>query len=74
MEQRKQNERNTLHYVTGKLVERLTDLIGIKPDDEDCFAYGEKTAYVECLEWIQMAWEEGKENGLDFDIEKRYPL
>ena len=37
------------------------------------FVYGEKTAYVECLEWIQQ-WEHAKENGLNFDVEKRFPL
>ena len=37
------------------------------------FVYGEKTAYIECLEWIQ-SWEHAEENGLNFDVEKRFPL
>ena len=40
---------------------------------EEQFQYGEKTAYTECLEWIQF-WEKAESCGLDFDIETRYPL
>lgn len=42
-------------------------------DESDLFCHGEKTAYIECLEWIQ-DWEKASEKGLNFDIEKRYPL
>ena len=45
----------------------------IETERQDLFLYGEKTAYVECLEMIQ-EWEEFKTFGLDFDIEKKYPL
>ncbi len=37
------------------------------------FLYGEKTAYVECLEIIQQ-WEKADKNGLDYDIEEKFPL
>lgn len=37
------------------------------------FEYGERLAYTECLECIQL-WKGASQNGLDFDIEKRYPL
>ena len=37
------------------------------------FAYGEKTAYVECLEMIS-EWKKAQEHGLDFQVEKRFPL
>ena len=37
------------------------------------FLYGKRTAYTECLEWLQ-EWEQAEDNGLDFEIEKRYPL
>ncbi len=37
------------------------------------FQYGERSAYTECLELLQM-WEKAAENGLNFDIESRYPL
>ena len=45
----------------------------IETERQDLFLYGEKTAYVECLEMIQ-EWEEFKTFGLDFDIEKKYLL
>lgn len=35
--------------------------------------YGERLAYTECLEMIQ-TWKYASVYGLDFDIEKRYPL
>ena len=38
------------------------------------FVLGEKHAYVECLEIIQDIWQNAKSKGLDFDIEKRFPL
>lgn len=37
------------------------------------FLFGEKMAYVECLEIIQ-SWEKAKEIGLNYDIEERYPV
>lgn len=37
------------------------------------FNIGQKTTLVECLEIIQQ-WEHAKENHLDFEIEKVYPL
>ena len=39
----------------------------------DQFVYGEKTAYVECLEILQL-WEESATHGLNFDIEGMYPI
>ncbi len=41
--------------------------------EANAFCYGEKTAYVECLEMIQK-WHRSKEIGLDYEIEKKYPL
>ena len=67
-------EKETLCYIKTMLVDRLKELQKIKSDDENHVAYGEKTAYVECLEWLQTVWEDAKKNGLDFDIEKIYPL
>ncbi len=37
------------------------------------FIYGEKTAYVECLEIVQQ-WECAEDIGLDYEVEKKYPL
>lgn len=56
----------------------LKDVIEISLEEigefiETSFLLGEKTAYVECLEIIQ-CWDKAKEIGLDYDIEKRYPL
>ena len=67
-------EKETLCYIKTMLVDRLKELQKIKSDDENHVAYGEKTAYVECLEWLQTVWEDAKKNGLNFDIEKVFPL
>ena len=42
-------------------------------DSADEFAYGEKVAYVECLEILQL-WEMAEKYGLDYDVEERFPL
>lgn len=44
-----------------------------KEYNSDGFVFGERTAYVECLEIIQY-WEHSHINGLNFDIEKRFPV
>ena len=51
----------------------LDELQDVKDVEEKQFQYGEKTAYVECLEIVQY-WERAEEFGLDFEIEKRYAL
>ncbi len=61
----------TLQYMIDMLTYSLLEL-------EDCeepndFTYGEKTAYVECMEWLQ-SWEEAAKNGLDYEIESRFVL
>ncbi len=45
----------------------------INATDHSEFRCGEKTAYVECLE-ILKKWKHSDKIGLDYDIEKRYPL
>ncbi len=57
------------------IVERLTQNL---MEIEECthqteFIYGEKTAYVECLEWVQ-SWQFAEKYGLDYEVEKRFPL
>lgn len=74
MDERRLKEKETLCYIKTMLFERLKELQEIKSDDENQFAYGEKTAYAECLEWIQAVWDEANKNGLNFDIEKVFPL
>lgn len=55
------------------LIGYLEALFSAASTDTDLFAYGEKTAYIECLEWLQ-TWEYASLFGLDFDIEERFPL
>lgn len=51
----------------------LEELSEVSDRYTEQFEYGEKTAYIECLEMIQL-WKKAKSNGLNFDIEKRFPL
>lgn len=74
MDKEQIEENETVRDITRKLIERLDELKDIGPNNENQFAYGEKTAYAECSEWIQKKWKGAKKNGLDFDIEERYPL
>ena len=51
----------------------MEELFQCQGEERNEFQYGERTAYTECLEWIQM-WKYADINGLDFDIEQKYPL
>ena len=62
-----------LILLTDVLLRYLEQLKDARAAGENSFVYGEQTAYTECLEWIAL-WEDAAEHGLDFDIEKRYPL
>ena len=62
-----------LAYITGLLMMYLEELKDAKQSGENSFQYGEQTAYTECLEIIR-AWKGATKIGLDFNIEKRYPL
>lgn len=64
---------DTINYLKELLLFYLDDLKDVGDSQDDLFAYGEKTAYTECLEVLQL-WENAASNGLDFDIEKKYPL
>ncbi len=65
-------ERMLIRYLVAVLLERLEDLYdeALGPDQFIC---GERTAYVECLEIIQ-AGLDAEEYGLNFHIERRYPV
>ena len=64
----------TAEEVLGYLKELLeVYLAELNGSEKNQFAYGEKTAYVECLEIIQL-WEKAQTFGLNYDIEKRYPI
>lgn len=66
----KQSATQILKDMIALLTEYLTELSNSASTD---FIYGEQTAYVECLELLAH-WEHAEENGLDFDVEKRFPL
>ena len=69
----KKNAEQTLISTIHTLTRYLYDLQEIKDTPHDQFAYGEKTAYVECLEML-LRWEKSETYGLDFDVETRFPL
>lgn len=64
---------DVLIYMIDILSLYLEELSDVSNNPSMQFCYGEKTAYTECLEMLQH-WEKAKENGLYFDIEKKYPL
>ena len=39
--------KEVLEYMAGILLEYLEELKDAKPNDSDCFGYGERTAYTE---------------------------
>lgn len=65
--------KDTIIYLKDLLFFYLDDLKEVTDRQDTLFAYGEKTAYTECLEVLQL-WENADRYGLDFDIEKKYPL
>ena len=65
--------KEVLEYMVERLSEYLEELRDTKPEDADCFGYGERTAYTECLEMIRLC-KKADRIGLDFEIEKKYPL
>ena len=62
-----------LHDVIELLILALSELDGVRNEPSTQFAYGERVAYVECLEWIAQ-WKQAPQHGLDFDVEKRFPI
>lgn len=62
-----------LIYMIETLLFYLEELAEITDIDSKQFAYGEKTAYIECLEMMQL-WEGAKKHSLNFDIETKFPL
>ena len=69
----KRSSEEVLEMMIEWLLLYLEKLFEYKDVEGQQFQYGERTAYTECLEWIQ-EWKYAETNGLDFDIEKRYPL
>ena len=67
----KKSSDELLEFVIFSLLLALEELSSVPNDN--LFCYGEKTAYVECLEWLQK-WEKAEIYGLNFNVEKRFPL
>jgi hypothetical protein len=69
----KWNAEEILTYIISLLLMYLEDLSDIADTPDEQFAYGKKTAYTESLE-ILAYWDKAEVNGLDFQIEERFPL
>ena len=69
----KRSAEEVLEIMIDLLLLYIDELFEYKDVAGQQFQYGERLAYTECLEWIQ-EWKYAEINGLDFDIEKRYPL
>lgn len=55
------------------LLTNLEELKSYIDKEGEQFEYGEKCAYIECLEYVKL-WNKADDNGLDFEIEERYPI
>lgn len=62
-----------LVYLMRLLLFYVEELKEANKTDTDKFCYGEKTAYIECLEVIS-CWDKAEQYGLIFNIENKYPL
>ncbi len=70
----KLNAEETLEYLIGVVKANLGELYGVLPVGSNShFIHGEKTAYVECLEIVQL-WDKSAVCGLDCVIEQDYPI
>ena len=70
---RKRSAEDVLKMMIELLTLYIEELAEYKNVAGQQFEYGEKTAYTECLEWIQ-TWKNAEINGLNFEIESRYSL
>jgi len=69
---KKKNAVEVLGYLEKRLIVYLEELKECAATDRDRFAYGEKTAYVECLEIIQL-WDASSLDSYT-SVEERFPL
>ncbi|MBE5764584.1 MAG: hypothetical protein E7339_03155 [Clostridiales bacterium] len=69
----KKSSKEVLLTLTELLLCYLNELAEYREVEGELFEYGERTAYTECLEIIQ-EWVDAEKNGLDFNIEQKYPL
>ena len=70
---RKKSAEEVLELLMRHLIVGIEELFDYKNIEGEEFQYGERVAYTECLECLQQ-WTNADRHGLDFDIEKRYPL
>lgn len=61
----------TLRYIIKNLIYYLDKFNQVKDLENNQFAYGEKIAYIECLEMLEK-WEMADKSGLNIDIEGTY--
>ena len=69
----KKDAEELLEMMIELLLLYIDELFACKGEGDEMFQYGERTAFTECLEWIQL-WRYAEVNGLDFNIEEKYPL
>lgn len=69
----KQEAKTSLIWIERWLESVIAELSEIKDDADGQFAYGEKVAYTECYEKLEI-WKEAKKYGWEEDIEKKFPL
>ena len=63
----------TLNYIIDLFLYYLENLEVENNPEKEQFISGERIAYIECLEIIQY-WKHARSNGLDFNIEERFPV
>ena len=67
----KKTANELLIFLIPLLTAYLEELSSSSALDENQFCYGEKTAYIECLEIIQ-SWDNSNKHKLDYNIQQRY--
>ena len=72
-EMEKQEAKASLIWIERWLESVIAELSEIKDEADGQFAYGEKVAYTECYEKLEI-WKEAKKYGWEEDIEKKFPL
>lgn len=69
----KKTAQEVLTYLITILLAYLEELSDVVNIPQEQFAYGEKTAYTECLE-ILSEWKYAEKFGVPVDVEKVFPL
>lgn len=69
----KKTAEETLFFMIKILTAYLQELEHVHDTPHQQFAYGEKTAYVECLEWI-LQWEDAERYGAPQNVEHNFSI